>query len=47
MPVVAIKNGNNEALPVVPAEEPCAKTGIEPLMDLLGDFDDLDRRFLF
>jgi HAD superfamily hydrolase (TIGR01509 family) len=47
MPVVAIRNANNAALPVVPAEEPCPKTGIEPLMELLDDFDALDRRFLF
>jgi len=44
---VAIKNSANARLPVVPAEEPCKQTGIEPLMNLVDDFDSLDRRFLF
>ena len=47
MLVVAVRNAVNAKLPVVPAEQPCEKTGIQPLMDLVDDFDALDRRFIF
>lgn len=47
MLVVAIRNAANQHLPEVPSEEPCARTGIQPLMALIDDFDALDRRFLF
>ena len=47
MLVIAIKSPANAALPVIPEEEACPRTGIQPLMDLLDDFDSLDRRFLF
>ena len=47
MLVVAIRNSANRHLPEAPAEEPCARTGIQPLMALVDDFDALDRRFLF
>lgn len=47
MLVVAVRNAANAKLPVVPAEQPCEKTGIQPLMDLVDDFDALDRRFIF
>jgi hypothetical protein len=32
---------------VSPDEHSCATTGIEPLMDLVDDFELLDRRFMF
>jgi beta-phosphoglucomutase-like phosphatase (HAD superfamily) len=47
MAVVAVKNAANEALPVSPAEDSCPRTGIEPLTDIVDNFDSLDRRFLF
>ena len=47
MLVVAVRNAANAALPVVPEEQPCERTGIQPLMDNVEDFDALDRRFLF
>mmetsp|Transcript_74101 Transcript_74101/g.222734 ORF Transcript_74101/g.222734 Transcript_74101/m.222734 type:complete len:92 (-) Transcript_74101:59-334(-) len=47
MLVIAIRNAGSAQLPVVPAEKPCPRTGVQPLMDLLDDFDELDRRFLF
>ena len=47
MLVIAVKNLANAALPVSPDEEPDQKTGIEPLMDRIEDFDALDRRFMF
>ena len=47
MLVIAVKNLANAALPVSPDEEPDQKTGIEPLMDRIIDFDALDRRFMF
>lgn len=47
MLVVGVKNRANAGLPTVPDEEPCATTGIQPLADLVDDFDALDRRFLF
>ena len=47
MLVIAVKNAANAALPEVPDEAPCAKTGIEPLMALVEDFDVLDRSFMY
>ena len=47
MLVIGVRNSANAALPVVPDEEPCPRTGIQPLMDLVDDFEALDRRFLF
>ena len=47
MLVIAVSNLANAALPVTPDEEPCERTGIQPLMDRVADFDVLDRRFLF
>ena len=47
MLVIAVKNSANAALPVSPDEHACATTGIEPLMDLVDDFELLDRRFMF
>ena len=47
MLVVAVRNAANAALPVVPDEDRCPRTGVQPLMDRIDDFDQLDRRFLF
>mmetsp|Transcript_48646 Transcript_48646/g.127120 ORF Transcript_48646/g.127120 Transcript_48646/m.127120 type:complete len:262 (-) Transcript_48646:21-806(-) len=47
MLVVAVKNAVNAELPVIPEEKPCKVPGIEPLMDLVDNFDSLDRRFVF
>jgi len=47
MLVVAVQNANNAGLPVVPDEQPCGRTGVQPLMALVADFDALDRNFLF
>ena len=47
MLVIGVRNAANAELPVVPAEQPCPRTAVQPLMDLIVDFDALDRQFLF
>ena len=47
MLVVAVANAANSALPVVPDERACERTGIEPLMNRVDHFDLLDRAFMY
>lgn len=47
MLVIAVTNAANAALPVFPDEEPCKRTGCQPLMSRVDHFDALDRAFMF